>query len=33
MGDLPRWWFWMQVVLVVAVVAGIVIAIVQLAST
>jgi hypothetical protein len=31
-GDLPRWWFWMQVVLVVAVIAGIVIAIVQLAS-
>jgi hypothetical protein len=32
MNELPRWWFWMQVVLVVAVVAGIVVAIVQLAS-
>jgi hypothetical protein len=30
--ELPRWWFWMQVILVIAVVAGIVIAIVQLAS-
>jgi hypothetical protein len=33
MGDLPPWWLWMQVVLVVLVVAGIVIAIVQLSST
>jgi hypothetical protein len=32
LGDLPRWWFWMQVVLVIAVVAGIVIAIVKLAT-
>jgi hypothetical protein len=32
MGDAPRWWLWMQVALVVLVIAGIVIAIVQLAS-
>jgi hypothetical protein len=32
MGDAPRWWLWMQVVLVVLVIAGIVIAIVQLSS-
>jgi hypothetical protein len=31
--DLPPWWLWMQVVLVVLVVAGMVIAIVQLATT
>jgi len=31
--NLPPWWLWMQVVLVVFVVLGIVIAIVQLAST
>jgi hypothetical protein len=31
--DLPPWWLWMQVVLVVAVVAGMIIAIVQLATT
>jgi hypothetical protein len=31
--DLPPWWLWMQVVLVVFVVAGIVIGIVQLATT
>ncbi len=33
MGDAPRWWIWMQVVLVVFVIAGIVIAIVQLSTT
>jgi hypothetical protein len=33
MGDAPRWWLWMQVVLVVLVIAGIVIAIVQLSTT
>ena len=33
MKNLPPWWLWMQVVLVVFVVAGIVIAIVQLATT
>jgi hypothetical protein len=32
MRDFPRWWIWMQVVLVVFVVAGMVIAIVQLAT-
>ena len=32
MRDLPRWWLWMQVVLVVFDVAGIVIGIVQLAT-
>jgi hypothetical protein len=31
--DLPPWWLWMQVVLVIFVVAGMVIAIVKLAST
>jgi hypothetical protein len=31
--NLPPWWLWMQVVLVVFVVIGIVIAIVQLATT
>jgi hypothetical protein len=31
--DLPPWWLWMQVVLVVFVVIGIVIGIIQLAST
>jgi hypothetical protein len=31
--DLPRWWIWAQIVLVVVVVAGMVVAIVQLAST
>jgi hypothetical protein len=30
--DLPPWWLWMQVVLVIFVIAGIVIAIVQLSS-
>ena len=33
MKNLPPWWLWMQVVLVVFVVLGIIIAIVQLAST
>ena len=32
MRDLPPWWLWMQVVLVVLVVAGMIIAIVQLAT-
>jgi hypothetical protein len=32
MGELPRWWFWMQVVLVVVVIAGMVIAIVKLST-
>jgi hypothetical protein len=31
--DLPPWWLWMQVVLVILVLAGMVIAVVQLAST
>jgi hypothetical protein len=31
--NLPPWWLWMQVVLVVFVVLGIIIAIVQLATT
>jgi hypothetical protein len=31
--DLPPWWLWMQVVLVVFVVIGMVIAIVQLATS
>jgi hypothetical protein len=31
--DLPPWWLWMQVVLVVVVVIGMVIAIVKLATT
>ena len=33
MQDLPRWWFWMQVVLVIVVIAGMVIAIVKLSTT
>ena len=33
MRDLPPWWLWMQIVLVVFVLAGIVIGIVQLATT
>jgi hypothetical protein len=33
MRDLPPWWLWMQVVLVVVVVIGMVIAIVKLATT
>ena len=33
MRDLPPWWLWMQVVLVVFVLAGIVIGIVKLATT
>lgn len=33
MRDMPPWWLWMQVVLVVFVAIGIVIAIVQLATT
>jgi hypothetical protein len=32
MGDAPRWWLWMQIVLIVLVIAGIVIAIVQLST-
>jgi ABC-type multidrug transport system permease subunit len=32
-GDVPPWWLWMQVVLVLVVVAGMVIAIVKLATT
>jgi hypothetical protein len=31
--DLPPWWLWMQVVLVVVVVIGMVIAIVKLSTT
>jgi hypothetical protein len=31
--DLPPWWLWMQVFLVVMVVAGIVVAIVQLSTS
>ena len=33
MKDMPPWWLWMQVVLVVFVVTGMVIAIVKLATT
>ena len=33
MKNLPPWWLWMQVFLVVVVAIGIVVAIVQLAST
>ncbi len=33
MRDLPPWWLWMQVVLVIFVVIGMVIAIVKLATT
>jgi hypothetical protein len=31
--DMPPWWLWMQVVLVIVVLAGMVIAIVKLATT
>jgi hypothetical protein len=33
MRDLPPWWLWMQVVLVLFVVAGMVIAVVKLSTT
>jgi|tagenome__1003787_1003787.scaffolds.fasta_scaffold20964711_5 hypothetical protein len=33
MSNMPPWWLWMQVVLVVFVVAGMIIAIVKLATT
>ena len=33
MRNLPPWWLWMQVVLVVVVLAGMVIAIIQLSNT